>query len=100
MRSRDWCFTWNNYTDDYASVLEGMGFCYLVYQKEIGVCKTPHIQGYVEFKHAVGLTYVRKRLRKAHWEIRRAPRDRAISYCQKVATRMEGCSSVEIDKNK
>lgn len=52
--SKRWCFTWNNFPEDWLSTLsrvfteeEWIGV------PEIGNEKTPHIQGYVEFHKAV-----------------------------------------------
>ena len=41
---------------------------YAVYAPEVSASGTPHIQGYVRFKNACGLTAVRRYLPTAHWE--------------------------------
>lgn len=50
-RSRHWCFTLNNYSENHVETLRELGqsaqVSYLVYGKEIGESGTPHLQGYV-----------------------------------------------------
>ena len=71
LRSRRWCFTLNNYTDDETkSILEQvkdtdtkyiLGF-------EVGDQGTPHIQGYMEFKNARSFASMKKMIPRAHLE--------------------------------
>lgn len=49
-----WCFTYNNYPDDWKETVIGrigsVGYSRLVIGEEVGeLCGTPHLQGYVEF---------------------------------------------------
>lgn len=90
-RRRAWCFTLNNPTEtekialvdalEAAAESGGRG----VAGDEIGESGTPHIQGYVEFKHAVTLTSCKKRLgsERYHLEVRRGTPFEAWSYCTK-----------------
>lgn len=60
VRSRDWCFTTNNYSEEDISCLDFLGndlvssgIKYLCYGKEIApTTKTKHLQGYVYFNNA------------------------------------------------
>lgn len=81
-------FVINNYSDEEIWQLDHVfhkgTFSYIVYGKEVGESKTPHLQGYCEFrkkkrfeavKHAIG-----KRAYIAH---RRGTQEQAIKYCKK-----------------
>lgn len=83
-KSRNYCFTINNYTE---KDLEIINSCeeikYVIYGKEIGESGTQHLQGYVEFKNPVELKNLKKINKRAHWEIRRGNQEQAIEYCKK-----------------
>lgn len=67
-RSRAWCFTLNNYTDDCINHLDGVQCRYLLYGKEIGEQGTPHLQGYIVFKSARTLASVRKNYKRSTYQ--------------------------------
>jgi len=83
-----WCFTLNNYTAaDEATIA---AWCsapqiatYVVYGREVGENRTPHLQGYAEFKGRRTLSSVRSLLGRAHWEPRRGTSEEAATYCKK-----------------
>lgn len=88
-RSKSWCFTVNNYTEDELNELRGLesgsGCTYLVCGIERGDSGTPHIQGYIEFGSRLRLATV-KRIRgfgRAHLEVRRGTASQASTYCKK-----------------
>lgn len=82
-RSRAWCFTLNNYEEpDYAAIAL-LGAQYTIYGKEIGESGTPHLQGYVYFKTARTLASLKKKLPRAHWEVRKGSHGQASEYCRK-----------------
>lgn len=78
-----WCFTWNNYPEDWKSYFSSNSskISGYVFGKEVGEqCGTPHIQGYVRFC---------KKLRPKglfpkgiHWE-KTNNIDASIDYCRK-----------------
>lgn len=87
-RSRAWCFTYNNYTDDdlqrLARLPTGGPVQYICWGIEQASTGTPHLQGYLE------TTSKRTRRRvseligtRAHIEIRRGSQQQAIDYCKK-----------------
>lgn len=87
-RSRGWCFTVNNYTeDDIIDVFwlyEGdTNSSYLVVGFEI--CprtKTPHLQCYVYYTNAVSFSSMKKALPTAHIEAQKARKEvTAYAYC-------------------
>ena len=87
-KSRNWCFTWNNFSEEAHSRLRNMKFTYMVYQEESGASGTPHLQGYVEFSSPVRLGTLKSLSNNVHWEARRGNREQAVEYCSKVDSRI------------
>lgn len=88
-RSRGYCFTINNPTDD--TVPQNWPYEYLVYQKEEApTTKTPHLQGYVYFKNARSLTQMKKLDAGAHWTPARGTAVENKKYCTKDEGRLSG----------
>jgi len=84
-RSRRWCFTLNNYTLEEKSHISALfqNSVYFIQGEEVGAEGTPHLQGYVEFKHQKTLSALKKINKRIHWEIARGNRDQNIKYCSK-----------------
>lgn len=84
--SKYWCFTYNNYTKDTMDQLVHTFKdlkCKYIIGKEIGEeNKTPHLQGYVEFKLK---TRPMEKIpnNKIHWEKRKGSEQDNIVYCSK-----------------
>lgn len=85
-KSRGYCFTLNNYTEEDIKNMTCVDAEY-VFQEETGTNGTPHLQGFVYFKNAVGFNTVKKLHSKAHWEAAKKPRMACIRYCSKTDTR-------------
>lgn len=86
VRSRDWCFTLNNYTaDEVSRVDEIQSICqYLVYGKEVGEQGTPHLQGYVYFVNARTFSSIKKLMpERTHIEKTKGTPLEASTYCKK-----------------
>jgi len=83
IRSRAWCFTMNNYTDEDITNVKALDSTYLIIGKETGESGTPHLQGYVELPHGKTLTALKKRLPKFHLEGRKGTPAQASDYCKK-----------------
>lgn len=83
-RNRNWVFTINNYTEEnYTEVLE-LDCKYLIVGKEIGkLKKTPHLQGYIEFKDAKSFKKMKKLLPRAWLGARKGTAEQASDYCRK-----------------
>lgn len=97
-RSRDWCFTWNNYTSAEESLLENVGIAggdriqYLVFGREGGgtTGRTAHLQGFIQLKHPTTRGGVQRilcsdelRRRTIHLEQRVGTPEQAANYCKK-----------------
>lgn len=82
-----WCFTFNNYEECEISEIETRfkEICNkYVFQKEIGECGTPHLQGAIWLKKKMRFTEF-KLSKKIHWEAMRNE-EASIKYCQKSDT--------------
>lgn len=82
-RSRNFCFTLNNYTQEDVERVKDWECNYLIFGKEKGEEGTPHLQGYVSFKNAKTITALKKVDPRAHWEIARGSPKQAAEYCEK-----------------
>lgn len=84
VRSRGWCFTLNNYTEEDIIHLRQRGSKYLLFGKEVGDNGTPHLQGYVYFKSQRTFSAVKKDFgSRYHLEAQRGSCEQAIDYCKK-----------------
>lgn len=85
-KSRGWCFTINNYTQDEIDAIAANepNFRYCLIGKEVGEEGTPHLQGYVSFKNAVRFESVKAVVgQRAHIEIARGNVEQNFKYCSK-----------------
>lgn len=80
MKSRNYCFTLNNYDD--VTFLGNIDCRYLIAGREVGESGTPHLQGFISFKTQRHFNAVRKLLPGAHIEVAKTVRA-AIDYCKK-----------------
>lgn len=92
IRSRKWCFTLNNPTDTELAQLAQLlrGATRWVYQKEEGANKTPHIQGYGEWKTALRSNTIKQILPRIHYEVARGNAEANWKYCTKPEGRLDG----------
>lgn len=85
-RCRRWVLTWNNYTvKDYEELQK---YCEdscidFILGKEVGKQGTPHIQGYLEFKHVRKFSALHKRFPKIHFEKAKGTKSQNHKYCSK-----------------
>jgi len=94
-----WCFTLNNYSrQDIINICYSLKEEKYVFGEEIGEeCKTPHLQGHVEFTKRKRLTALKKINPNIHWEATRNI-DASIDYCQKdgiIYTNMKTYNAIE-----
>lgn len=66
-RSRTWCYTLNNWTEEELTPLREKGR-YNIVGKEVGENGTPHLQGYIYFSTDTSLKQLKKISPRAHWE--------------------------------
>lgn len=88
-RSKYWCFTINNpnITDicqlDFNQPEWRSQVTFAIYAEEIGEEETIHYQGYMELEQAKTLSWLKRRMSRAHFESRRGTQTQAIIYCLK-----------------
>lgn len=85
VRSYNFCWTLNNYTDaDLEWLTELDGWRYLIWGKEIAPSTgTPHLQGYVSWNTNIDLSACYKRLRRCHVSIANGSAEENRVYCSK-----------------
>lgn len=81
--SKRWCFTWNNYPDDWKSYFSADCITKYIIGEEIGEeCGTPHLQGYIEFNPKKRPISVIK-TDKIFWKKARGTAEENMDYCGK-----------------
>lgn len=82
-----WCFTLNNYEEDFNYeeyfLKKEHKIRRLVFGKEVGEQGTPHLQGYVEFNRNVRFKHCKSVLPGAHWEVAKGTALENYEYCSK-----------------
>lgn len=82
-RSRNFCFTLNNYTDDEIVGIKNIKYKYIILGDEIGQNGTKHIQGYICFHNALSFSSLKKKIPRAHIEISKGSAEQNRKYCSK-----------------
>lgn len=84
-RTRKYCFTINNYTDEDILHLDKVKdeATYLIYGKEVGEENTPHLQGFIYFKIVKSFNQIKKMLPRAHIEKAKGSVLQNYEYCSK-----------------
>lgn len=80
---RNFVFTINNYTDDDIEKVRALPAKYLVFGKEVGEEKTPHLQGYCELEKRMRFGGVSKLIPRAYLAKRKGNAKQAADYCKK-----------------
>lgn len=92
VRSRNWAFTINNYTDDDTKTCDEWypsKAKYVLYGKEVGEEGTHHLQGFVMLKADSRLTLMKTLHGTAHWEACKGTATQNIDYCTKEGNYIE-----------
>jgi len=84
IRSRKFCFTINNYSQDDIATLAALGekTQFLVYGKEVGACGTPHLQGFVYYSNPQRASTVRAAI-PGHITVANGTVEQNVVYCTK-----------------
>ena len=84
-RSRGWCFTLNNYSEDDELLVYDLAHrCdYICVGRERGASGTPHFQGYIYWSTLKSLSQMCEEIHGAHWEPQRGTPAQASEYCKK-----------------
>ena len=83
-RSRSWCYTLNNYSEEEYQSLQKVDTTYHVIGLEVGESGTPHLQGFMVFKNARGIPSLKKVVSgRAHFEPMYSTHQAASDYCKK-----------------
>jgi len=83
LKSRDYCYTLNNYTQDEYEALGRISCRYHIYGKEVGENNTPHIQGYIYFVNPRAFSSMKKLMPRAHIETTQGSPQHNQTYCSK-----------------
>lgn len=88
VRSKRWCFTLNNYTEEeelmLRSLVDQSKLTYIVFGKEVGDSGTPHLQGYCETNSRCGLRKMKNLIgARAHLEKANGSFESNKTYCTK-----------------
>lgn len=84
--AKNWCFTWNNYTEENEKSLQDWEEVnYIIYGHEIAPSTgTKHLQGYIQFKAKHRITWIKKKLGDTiHLEIAKGSPASNEDYCSK-----------------
>lgn len=83
----NWSFTLNNPTSDEVKSINAVEAVYLIYGRE-HPDTTPHLQGYIQFKHQKRMNEVKKALgtQRLHLEPSYGTAEQNITYCSKEDT--------------
>lgn len=95
IRSRRWCLTLNNYTENDIKNLTQF-FNEYVIGREVGKNGTPHLQGYFENKSAVRFKTLKKEFARGHWEKPKGNKKQNFEYCIKEGNYI---SNMFVDRN-
>lgn len=83
-RTRGWCFTINNYSEEDILFLKQLETTYLCFGKEIApTTGTPHLQGYLRLKNPKSWETMKELHKTAHWEAAKAGIGANRRYCSK-----------------
>ena len=82
-KSRGYCLTCNNYTDEHVSALKNLKYRYLIIGDEKGEGGTPHLEVYVYFASAISFGSIKKKVgTQFHIEAAKTT-TAAADYCKK-----------------
>lgn len=94
IRSKGWCFVWNNPPDNAIEALDYMmklpEIDKMVYQLERGKEGTLHYQGYFYCEGRKSFKQLKRQIPEVHWEVAKGDSKQNYDYCTKEDTRVDG----------
>lgn len=98
-RSRKYCFTYNNYTQEtwtqLKTKLDTLNAKYCIGEELGEKEQTPHLQGYVEFKNPIEFKTLKDINEKIHWEKCKGTTEDNIKYCTKDGKILENNTGIK-----
>lgn len=88
-QSKYWCFTLNNYTEQEYNYIIGLPLEYIVVGREVGLEKTPHLQGYLVTKQRKRFNQIKEMVPRAHIERALGTPEENKKYCMKEGDYVE-----------
>jgi len=82
-RSRNWCFTLNNWTEEEFEAIKKIECRYMIVGEEYSKEGTPHLQGFIIYKNARTFKEIKSTIPKAHIEKCKGNAIQNIEYCRK-----------------
>lgn len=93
-KNRSWSFTLFHVENEDIDQLKQNLSCanFYIFQKEEGENKTPHLQGYVQWKNPLSMAGTKKRIgwNDVHVEVAKGNKKQNIEYCSKEKGRIDG----------
>lgn len=99
-RSRRWCFTINNYSEEERTILvdsfsdrgrDANGITFAIIGFEVGATGTPHVQGFLCLKRPISLVSIKRipGMSRGHFESCRGSLQQNLDYCRKEGNFLE-----------
>lgn len=83
-KARGWVLTLNNYTEDEVTAFDAIKSQYKIRGFEVAPStNTPHLQGYVYFKHQIVWKRLNKAIPRGRWRIAKGTAEQNRVYCSK-----------------
>lgn len=94
--AKRWCFTWNNYPDEWQNLLQHKLISEYIVGQEVGEQGTKHLQGYLECARKVRPMESLKWPKQVHWEKAKGSRAENVKYCSKEGSYIHstGCKPI------
>lgn len=83
LRSRGWCLTVNNYTENDVKSFEDLEAQYIICGRETASTGTKHLQTFIYFSEAKTFSKIKKLFNTAHIEPMKGTPQQASDYCKK-----------------
>ena len=89
IRSRNWCFTVNNWTQEEYEKIKMLPCKYMIVGEEVGKEGTPHLQGFILYENAKTWNELKIACNRMHIEKCKGNAFQNVEYCEKEGTFFE-----------